>query len=102
MLVPMFAPMMMPIAWNSFIMPELTKPTTMTVVAEEDWMTDVTAVPSSIPLIGVFVIRYRNDSSLSPATLFRPSPISAMPYMNNATPHRRDNIMAITFKTLLS
>ena len=65
-------------------------------------MTDVTAVPSSIPLIGVFVIRYRNDSSLSPATLFRPSPISAMPYMNNATPHRRDNIMAITFKTLLS
>ena len=26
-------------AWPSFIMPEFTKPTTMTEVAEEDWIT---------------------------------------------------------------
>ena len=34
-------------------MPELTKPTTITEVAEEDWMTAVTAVPSSTPFSGV-------------------------------------------------
>ena len=36
MLVPMMAPMTMPMAWRTFIMPELTKPTTMTEVAEDD------------------------------------------------------------------
>ena len=34
--VPIFAPMMIPTACDSFIIPEFTKPTTMTVVAEED------------------------------------------------------------------
>ena len=34
--VPMFAPMMIQTACRSVIIPELTKPTTMTVVAEED------------------------------------------------------------------
>ena len=34
--VPIFAPMMIPTAWVRFMIPELTKPTTMTVVAEED------------------------------------------------------------------
>ena len=34
--VPTFAPIMMPIACRSFIMPEFTKPTTITVVADDD------------------------------------------------------------------
>ena len=46
MLVPIIAPMTTPIAWRTFIMPELTKPTTITDVAEEDWITAVTPVPS--------------------------------------------------------
>jgi len=54
-LVPMLAPMMIPIACATFIIPEFTKPTTITVVAEEDWMIAVTAVPSSTPFNGVFV-----------------------------------------------
>ena len=33
--VPMFAPMMMPTAWLSVMIPPLTKPTVITVVAEE-------------------------------------------------------------------
>ena len=53
MLVPMTAPMMIAMAWRSFIMAELTKPTTMTLVAEEDWITAVTPVPSKMPLSGV-------------------------------------------------
>lgn len=52
-LVPRMAPMMTPMACRTFIMPELTKPTTITEVAEEDWMTAVTAVPSSTPFSGV-------------------------------------------------
>ena len=35
MVVPMFAPMITPTACVNFIIPELTKPTTITVVAEE-------------------------------------------------------------------
>ena len=86
MLVPRMAPMTMLMACRTFIIPELTKPTTMTDVAEEDWMTAVTPVPSRKPLSGVPVRRYKTTSSLLPATFFNPSPISAMPNRNSATP----------------
>ena len=49
-------PMMIPIACFSFIIPEFTKPITITVVADEDWITLVTPVPSATPFSGVFVI----------------------------------------------
>ena len=51
-LVPRMAPMTMPMACLTCIMPELTKPTTITEVAEEDWMMAVTPVPRSTPLRG--------------------------------------------------
>ena len=87
-LVPMIAPMIMAMAWRSFIMAEFTKPTTMTLVAEEDWITAVTPAPSKMPLSGVEESRYRISSSLLPATFFSPSPISDIPYRNIATPPR--------------
>ena len=43
--VPMFAPIMTPIADTRFISPAFTKETTMTVVADEDWMTTVMRKP---------------------------------------------------------
>lgn len=49
-------------------------------------MTAVTPVPSRKPLSGVPVRRYKTTSSLLPATFFNPSPISAMPNRNSATP----------------
>ena len=49
-------------------------------------MTAVTPVPSKKPLSGVPVSRYNTTSSLLPATFFSPSPISAMPNRNSATP----------------
>ena len=52
-LVPMIAPMMIPIACVRFIIPEFTKPTTITEVAEEDWITAVTPAPSNMPFRGV-------------------------------------------------
>ena len=86
MLVPTMAPMMTVMAWRTFIMPELTKPTTMTEVAEEDWMIAVTPAPSSSPRSGVLESLYSSSSSLLPATFLRPSPISDMPNRNSATP----------------
>ena len=71
-------------------MPELTKPTTMTDVAEDDWITAVTPVPSRTPLSGVLVSLYRMISSLLPATFFSPSPMSVMPNRNRATPPSRE------------
>lgn len=46
--VPTFAPMMTPTAWVRESSPALTKPTTMTVVAEDDWMTAVITSPASM------------------------------------------------------
>ena len=51
--VPRIAPSTIPIACLTFIIPEFTKPTTITEVAEEDWITAVTPVPSRIPLNGL-------------------------------------------------
>ncbi len=87
-LVPRIAPITIPIAWRTFIIPELTKPTTITEVAEEDWITAVTPVPSRMPLRGVLLKRYSTSSSLLPATFFKFSPMNAMPNKNSATPPR--------------
>ncbi len=86
MLVPIFAPIIIPIACATFIIPAFTKPTTITVVADDDWITAVTAVPNSTPLIGVLVSLYKISSNFSPAAFFNPSPISDIPNRNNATP----------------
>ena len=87
--VPMLAPMMMAMAWGSRMMPEFTKPTTITVVAEEDWITAVTKAPSSTPFSGVEVRRPRVVSSLPPATFFRESPMRDMPKRKKARPPSR-------------
>ena len=63
MLVPTMAPIMTAMAWRTFIMPELTKPTSITEVAEEDWITAVTPAPRSTPLKGVLDRRYSTSSS---------------------------------------
>ena len=90
MLVPILAPMIMPIACDTFIMPAFTKPTTITVVADDDWIIAVTAVPSRMPFSGVLVSLYKISSSLLPAAFFSPSPIRDMPNRNRATPLNSD------------
>ena len=54
--VPMFAPMMMEIAWASVSKPAFTKLTVMTVVAVEDCTDAVTKAPVSIPVKRFLVI----------------------------------------------
>ena len=84
--VPTFAPMMTYSACESAITPELTKPTSMTVVAEEDWITAVTHSPSKKPLSGLEVSRPRMVLSLLPARRSSASPIRFMPKRNSASP----------------
>ena len=58
MVVPMLAPIIMPIACLNFIIPELTKPTTITVVAYDDCITSVTPAPKRTALLVLRVIIY--------------------------------------------
>ena len=93
--VPMFAPIIMPMALASFMIPEFTKPTTMTVVAEEDCMTAVTREPSRMPLNVVDVSLPRMVSNLLPATRLRPSPRSDMPKRKKPRPPKREITFAM-------
>ena len=82
----MLAPMTMPTALESCMIPALTKPTTMTVVAEDDWITAVTSAPSSTPLMGLEVSLPKMVSRRLPATRFSPSPSRLMPNRKKASP----------------
>ena len=100
--VPRIAPSTMEMACRTFIIPELTKPTIMTDVADEDWITAVTPAPSRKPLMGLPVSRYRISSSLLPATCFSPSPIRAMPNKNSAMPLSSEITFEIPTHNILS
>ena len=82
--VPMLAPMMTATAPASDSRPALTNPTTITVVADELWMAAVTAVPVSIPLMGLPVICFSTARILLPAIFCRPSLMSFMAKRNTA------------------
>ena len=99
--VPTLAPMIIPTAWDNFMIPEFTKPTTITVVAEDDWITAVTPAPSNTALIGFDVSFSRIFSSLPPETLVRPSPITFIPYKNRARPPINDKIANMSIKRFL-
>ena len=73
--VPMFAPIIIPIAWCSDIMLEFTKPTAMTVTALDDWIIAVTPIPSKTPLNLLSVILARTLSNLPPPNFSRLEPI---------------------------
>lgn len=100
--VPMFAPMMTPAACESRMMPELTKPTTITVVADEDWIIAVTPAPSSTALILLLVRLSRMLSSLPPEARVNPSPITCMPYKNSARPQSKLSAFVIPIRFLSS
>ena len=84
--VPIFAPMMTLIDCLSVMSPEFTKPTTITVVADELWITAVTARPVNSPANLFVVNRPRSNFSPFPARLSRAWPISVMPNRNRHRP----------------
>ena len=100
--VPTLLPMMMPMAWCSSMMPLLTKPTTITVVALEDWITAVTPRPRKKPLIGLSVSLLRIFCSLPPACFSRALPMMSMPNRNRARPPRSEKTLKIVICAFLT
>ena len=79
MVVPIFAPKITPIACDRLISPAVTKPTTITVVTEEDWTTAVTPAPVNTPAIRLPVNFSRITFIRSPANTFSESVINSIP-----------------------
>ena len=71
--VPILAPIITPMDWDNVSSPAFTKLTTMTVVAEEDWINAVISTPVRTPVTRLVVIAVRILRSLSPANFCRPS-----------------------------
>ena len=88
------APMMIHTACFKVIMPELTKPTTITVVAEEDWTTAVMPAPTATPRKRLAVSFSRMRFMRLPAAASRPELIICIPYRNSASPPSRPRIPA--------
>ena len=86
----MLAPMITPIDCVNVSSPAFTKLTTITVVAEEDWISAVINTPVSIPVTRLVVIAVRILRKRSPANFCNPSLMVFIPYRNNANdPNRR-------------
>ena len=85
----MLAPMITPIACESFISPEFTNPIIITVVAAEDWITAVIIAPSTTPLMGLEVAFSSQCSSFPPASFSRAALRVCIPKRNRAIPPSR-------------
>ena len=83
--VPRLAPIMTPSAWDTFIMPELTRPTVMTVVTEDCTKTEST-VPKDQAASRFSVILSIALLSWPPASCVRVSLITFIPNMKSASP----------------
>ena len=65
--VPIFAPKMTYSVWPNFMIPELTRPTSITVTAEEDCTAMVMAAPSSrLMSMAVDTVRSTSSGSCAP------------------------------------
>lgn len=71
MVVPILAPRMIPIDWPNCIRPLLISPTTITVVAEEDWIMAVTIVPTARALNRFEVARSTMATNVCPPQLLK-------------------------------
>ena len=94
--VPTLAPMMTLIACRSVSSPELTKPTTMTVVAEELWITAVIPRPVAKPANFRPVIFPSSERSLPPARRSSACPIRFIPNRNRQSPPIRFSTLKIS------
>ena len=94
--VPTFAPMMTLIDCFRVMSPELTKPTTMTVVADELCMIAVMPSPVKKPVIFVLVIFDSRLLSFPPALFSRACPITPIPKRNRQSPPTISRILNIS------
>ena len=94
--VPMLAPMMIAVACLRVMTPALTKPTTMTVVADELWMIAVTPVPTAIPAKRLELILLKTFFSLLPAMDSRFSLMILSAIKNTPKPPSKVSIISTT------
>ena len=99
--VPMLAPIITPIDCLSVIIPEFTKPTTITVVADELCITEVTTSPVRKPVILLFVSLASIFLRLPPALRSSASPITLIPKRNRHKPPIRVNALKMSIFLLL-
>ena len=90
--VPTFAPTIIPSDCRRDRMPAPTRPDVITMVAVDDWISAVTAIPSTKALSALSVTFSMTLFSVSEEFSFRESPIRRMPYRNMARPPSRDRI----------
>ena len=88
--VPTFAPRTIPIDWRNFKKPAPTRPTVKTIVAVELWIIHVTSTPSRKASAGLAVAFSSAVRIAPPELLFRPSPMTRIPYKNSARPPSND------------
>jgi hypothetical protein len=72
--------MITPMDWVSVSRPAFTKLTTITVVAEDDWIRAVINTPVNTPVTLFVVMAVRIFRKLSPANFCNPSLIIFIPY----------------------
>ena len=84
--VPILAPKITPKDWYRFNKPALAKPTTITVVALDDWIILVTKAPQVVAAKRFVVAIPNSWRILSPDTFCRPSLIIFIPNKNTARP----------------
>ena len=77
--VPMSAPRITPSDCGNVTSPAETKPMSIRVVADEDWMIDVTSAPEATAARRVRVMLVSRWRRWPPAARCRPSPMSCMP-----------------------
>ena len=78
--VPTLAPMITVMDWVRDRSPALTKLTTITVVADDDWIRAVISTPVSTPVTRLVVIAVSMLLNRSPATFCNPSLMTFIPY----------------------
>ena len=84
--VPTLEPMIIPKVSANDRIPELTRPTSITVIADEDWMAMVIPAPRKKLRTSLRVTFFRVRSSAPPAICSSPPDMAFMPYRKKARP----------------
>ena len=84
--VPTCEPIIMPKVSSKARIPEFTSPTSITVIAEEDWMATVIPAPTENPKKSLPVTIFSVRSSPPPAICSRPPDITLIPKRKNVSP----------------
>ena len=96
MVVPTFAPTIIPNDWSNEMIPAATRPDVITIVAVEDWIIAVIIIPTKNALTALSVSFPITIFSVPDELSFRLLPISLIPYRNRANPPNNEIALKIS------